>query len=131
MELRHVGTNAPRRVLVVDDNTDAAESLALLLRSFGHEVRTANDGLTALEMAQTFQPEVVLLDLGMPRMDGHEVAHRLRQGPAVPKVLIVAVTGYGEEELEDLGNKDFNACLTKPVDVEALQKLLAGGTKGP
>jgi CheY-like chemotaxis protein/two-component sensor histidine kinase len=116
-----------RRVLVVDDNADTAESLALLLRVKGHEVRTAHDGATALQDAGAFQPEVVLLDLGLPRMDGYEVARRLRAQVGLRKALLVALTGYGQEEdrrrAEEAG---FDAHLTKPADPTALQRLLAG-----
>jgi CheY-like chemotaxis protein len=116
-----------RRVLVVDDNLDAAESLALLLRATRHDVRTTTEGPAALEVARTFRPEIVLLDLGMPVMDGREVARRLRQEPTAVHALIVAVTGYEEEDLTKSGAQDFDAWLTKPVDLEALQNLLARG----
>jgi PAS domain S-box-containing protein len=117
-----------RRVLVVDDNLDAAESLASLLRVGGHEVRTVHDGPTALQMAETFRPEVVLLDIGLPRMDGYEVARRLRQQTAAHKVLLVAVTGYGQEEdrqrAEEAG---FDAHLVKPADPEIMNRLVCTG----
>ena len=88
----------PRSVLVVDDNQDAAESLAMLLRMAGHEVRTAYDGLVGLEAAKEFQPEVILLDIGLPRVSGYEVARELRKQVGLKKALLVAVTGYGQEE---------------------------------
>src|SRR5262249_34854516 len=88
----------PRRVLVVDDHWDGAESTAALLRIQGHEVRTAHDGPEALEAARAFRPQVVLLDIGLPGMDGYEVARRLRQEPESGGVVLVAVTGYGRDE---------------------------------
>jgi PAS domain S-box-containing protein len=116
-----------RRILVVDDNVDVAESLAQYLGVTGHEVRTAYNGPAALEVARTYQPEIVLLDIGMPGMDGYEMARRLRQEPGLENVLLVALTGYGQEE-------DRRRCqeaaidhhLVKPADPEALQTLLAG-----
>ena len=92
------GGGPGRRVLLVDDNVDSVTSLAVLLRLAGHEVALAHEGASALEAAQSFRPEVVLLDIGLPGMSGHEVARRLRErtGPARP--LLVAMTGYGHEE---------------------------------
>jgi two-component system CheB/CheR fusion protein len=114
-----------RRVLVVDDNVDAAESLAMLLRVEGHEVRTAHDGATALDAAQAYRPEVVLLDIGLPKMDGYEVAQRLRRLPDSKSALVVALTGYGQEEdrrrAEEAG---FDVHLVKPVDLAVLYSLL-------
>src|SRR5262249_39841379 len=88
----------PRRVLAVDDNVDAADSLARLLGLQGHEVPTAYDGPTAREAAQVFRPEVVFLDIGLPRMDGYEVARRLREQLGMKETLLVALTGYGKDE---------------------------------
>jgi signal transduction histidine kinase/CheY-like chemotaxis protein len=116
----------PRRVLVVDDNVDAAESLATLLRVDRHEVRTAHDGPTALEEAATFRPEVVLLDIGLPKMDGYEVARRLRGQDGFQKALLVALTGYGQEEdRRRAAAAGFDAYLVKPADPAALHDLLA------
>jgi len=115
-----------RRVLVVDDNGDAAESLALLLHAVGAEVRTAYDGPAGLAQVAEFQPHALLLDLGMPGMDGFEVAHRLRADPAHAGLLIVALTGWGQEEdrrRTQAGGFDHH--LTKPVDVDALLQILA------
>jgi CheY-like chemotaxis protein len=115
-----------RRVLVVDDNLDAAESLAMLLKVEGHETRTAHDGPSALEAAEAFRPEVVFLDIGLPRMDGYEVARRLRAQPSSAGMVLVALTGYGQEEdrrrTEEAG---FDAHLVKPADPEMVQQLLA------
>ncbi len=119
-----------RRVLVVDDNTDAADSLALLLRLSGHDVRTVHDGPTALEVAEAFRPEVVLLDIGLPRMDGYEVARRLRQRDGAKRVLLVAVTGYGQEEdRRRTAEAGFDAHLVKPAEPVAVQRLLAGAAR--
>jgi signal transduction histidine kinase len=117
----------PRRVLVVDDNVDAAESLATLLRVERHEVYTAHDGPTALATAEAFRPEVVLLDIGLPQMDGYEVARRLRARAGFEKALLVALTGYGQEEdRRRAAEAGFDAYLVKPADPLALHELLAG-----
>jgi signal transduction histidine kinase/ActR/RegA family two-component response regulator len=115
-----------RRVLVVDDNVDAAESLAILLHMEGHEVRTTYDGPAALGAAETFRPEIVLLDIGLPKMDGYEVARRLRRAPGLEKVVLVALTGYGQEEDRRSSREaTIDHHLVKPVDPEALWTLLA------
>jgi two-component system CheB/CheR fusion protein len=115
-----------RRVLVVEDNPDAAESLALLLRAAGHEVRVAADGPAALEAAAAFRPQVVLLDIGLPKMDGYEVARRLRRGAGRDGLLLVALSGYGQEEDRRRSRAaGFDAHLVKPADLDALQELLA------
>ena len=118
--------HARRRVLVVDDNEDAAESLAALLRLSGHEVGVAFDGETALAMARELKPEVVLLDVGMPRMDGHEVARRMRAAPWGATMKIVALSGFGDggdraRSLE-AGCSDH---LVKPVSHTDLDRVLA------
>jgi PAS domain S-box-containing protein len=115
-----------RRVLVVDDNVDSAESLAVLLRIEGHEVRTAHDGPAALQEAQAFRPEVVFLDIGLPRMDGYDVAVRLRELAGLREVLLVALTGYGQDEdRRRAAEAGFNAHLVKPANLAALKRLLA------
>ncbi len=116
----------PRRILVVDDNVDAAESLAMMLRLSGHEVRTAHDGPSAIEQAATFFPDVVLLDLGMPGMNGYEAGRRVRELRGLEKVVLVALTGWGQEEdRQRSAAAGFHAHLVKPVDPGALQELLA------
>jgi signal transduction histidine kinase len=115
-----------RRILVVDDNVDAAESLALLLRLQGHDVAVAADGPTALEKARAERPEVIFLDLGMPGMDGYEVARRLRQLPDVGPVRLVALTGWGQEEdRRRTRQAGFDHHVVKPVEPDALHQLLS------
>jgi CheY-like chemotaxis protein len=115
-----------RRVLVVDDNADAADSLAILLRMNGQIVRVVHDGMAALEAAQCEPPDVVFLDLGMPGMNGFEVARRLRQQPATENALLVAVTGWGQaEDRRRTHEAGFDHHLVKPVDAGAVQGVLA------
>jgi CheY-like chemotaxis protein len=113
-------------VLVVDDNVDAAEMLELLLGAAGHDVRTAYDGPTALEAALDYRPNVVLLDIGLPGLDGFEVAKRLRQEPVLQGVMLVAMTGYGQEsDHQHSLDAGFDHHLVKPVDFGKVQNLLA------
>lgn len=125
---RHPAAAAPRRrVLVVDDNRDSADSMTMLLRLRGHEVRTVYDGETALTAAAEFRPEVVLLDIGLPRLDGYEVARRLRAAPGGGAVLLAAMTGYGTDDDKHRARQaGFDRHMTKPVDPDALHRLLAG-----
>jgi two-component system CheB/CheR fusion protein len=117
---------ASRRMLVVDDNVDAADSMALLLRLSGHEVVAAYDGPAALEVAETFEPEIVLIDIGLPVMDGYEVARRMRQHPALKAALLLAITGYGRaQDRREAAVAGFNHHLTKPVSLEELLGVLA------
>ena len=117
--------SAARRVLIVDDSADAAESLAMLLTVEGHEVRTARDGPTALAAADEFQPEVVFLDIGLPGMDGYEVARRLREHAGPKPVFLAAVTGYGQEEDRCRADQaGFDAHLVKPASPGAIKDLL-------
>ncbi|HEX5128223.1 MAG TPA: PAS domain S-box protein [Usitatibacter sp.] len=116
-----------RRVLVVDDNADAAQTLEMLLKSLGHEVQVANDGRQALEAASQFRPDIVLLDIGMPGMSGYEVARRLRslEPPGRP-VRIVAVTGWGQDlDRQQSREAGFDVHLVKPVDIHQLESVLA------
>jgi PAS domain S-box-containing protein len=118
--------NTPRRVLVVDDNVDSAESMAVLLRLYGHEVRLAHDGEAALEEARSFKPDVMFLDLSLPKMDGYEVARRLRLEPSMRGMTLVAMTGYGhEEERQRTREAGFHLHLVKPVDFDMLNELLS------
>jgi signal transduction histidine kinase/ActR/RegA family two-component response regulator len=120
----------PRRVLVADDNRDAAEGLALLLRHAGHDVRVAHDGRTALETATTFHPDAVLLDIGMPTLNGYEVAARLRAEPWARGAVLIAVTGWGQEEDKRLAScAGFDHHLTKPVDPDAIVAILRANAR--
>jgi PAS domain S-box-containing protein len=114
-----------RRVLVVDDNCDAADGLADFLRSLGHSVRTSYDGVTALEEARRNRPEIVVLDIGMPGLDGHEVARRLRGDVGLRSSLIVALSGYGQESDRRLSREaGFDHHLVKPIELGKLEALL-------
>jgi CheY-like chemotaxis protein len=116
---------APRRILVVDDNVDAAHTLCLLLQGLGHDVRAAYDGASALRLSDAWLPQVVLLDIGLPGMDGYEVARRLRQRPAPERLLVIAVSGYGSEaDRRRSREAGFDRHLTKPVALEVLCGLL-------
>src|SRR5262249_18961234 len=115
------------RILVVEDNSEAGKSLAMVLRLWGHEVRVVRDGPAALEAVKQERPDVVLLDIGMPGMDGYEVAKRLRDIAALKKALLIALTGYGTDE--DRGRSreaGFDIHLVKPVSSEELRRVLAG-----
>ena len=117
---------ARRRILVADDNRDAADSLAFMLRIAGHEVRIAYDGQQALELAETFRPQLALLDLGMPRLSGYDAARRLRQTPHGRDMQLIALTGWGQPD--DRGRSlaaGFDHHVVKPVDPSLLQRLLA------
>jgi signal transduction histidine kinase/CheY-like chemotaxis protein len=114
------------RVLVVDDNVDMVTSLAMLLRESGHDVRTAPDGSTALEAALAYRPDVALLDLGLPGLNGFEIAKRMRQQPILQKVVLVAMTGYGKESDRQRSREaGFDHYLVKPTKLEKLQEIFA------
>jgi PAS domain S-box-containing protein len=120
-----VQSDHPLRVLVVDDNVDAAETLRLLLTMSGHDIDTAHSGETALQTANDFRPEVVLLDIGLPGLNGYQVAERIRRTPELKKVVLIAMTGYGQEEdRQRTQQAGFNFHLVKPVDPQQLQELL-------
>jgi CheY-like chemotaxis protein len=110
----------------VDDNRDAAESLALLLQLMGHETRAVYDGLEAVEAAKKFQPDVVLLDIGLPKLDGYEAARRIRAQQRDKRLTLVALTGWGMgEDLRRSDEAGFDAHMVKPVEPDALLRLLA------
>ncbi len=114
-----------RRILLVDDNDDALHTLARLLRRWGHEIHVAGAGLDALNVASKVQPEVILLDIGLPGMDGYEVARRLRQTRGVSESLLIALTGYGQESDRSRSrDAGFDHHLVKPLDPDQLQSLL-------
>jgi len=122
-ECREVGIQ--RRILIVDDNRDAADALAELMRDFGHDVSTAHDGRSALESATTHPPELVLLDISMPEMDGFEVARRLREEVGLRDAILVALSGYGGDRHRRLSREaGFDHHVTKPVDASKLEELL-------
>ena len=115
-----------RKVLVVDDNADAADSLAILLRMAGYEVEIAYDGPESLSQAASFKPDVVLLDIGLPGMDGYEVAAELKKMPELQECVLVAVTGYArEDDRRRARDAGFHFHLTKPINHESLKALLA------
>jgi CheY-like chemotaxis protein len=114
-------------VLIADDNRTATESLQLLLQLAGHEVRTAATGAEALAVAETFRPEVALLDLAMPGMNGLQVARRLRQTPWGRDIVLIALTGWGDEEdLKRTADAGFDHHLTKPIPPDAIEELIRG-----
>jgi two-component system CheB/CheR fusion protein len=116
----------PVRVLVVEDNLDAAESLATLLHLWGHDVRVVHDGLDALDAARAYRPEVVLLDIGLPGLDGYQVAERLHQEPGLDHTLLVAMTGYGQpEDRRRSREAGIHHHFVKPVEPFVLRNLLA------
>ena len=115
------------RVLVVDDNEDSLSSMAEMLILLGNQVRTAQDGLEAVAAAASFKPDVVLLDLGMPRMNGYEAARRIRAQPWGKGMVLVAHTGWGQEDARRRTHEaGFDYHLTKPAAPQALETLLAG-----
>ena len=114
------------RILVVDDNRDSAASMGMLLRIVGNDVRIANDGLEAVNMAEEFRPEVILLDIGLPKLNGYEVARHIRQQPFGQGMVLVATTGWGQDA-DRRRSKDagFDHHLVKPLDPDKLLELLA------
>lgn len=115
------------RILVVDDNKDSADSLGMLLRLKANEIRTAYDGIEAVKLAETFRPQLVLLDIGLPQLNGYDVARRIRQQPWGRDVILVALTGWGQDEDRRRSQEaGFNFHIVKPVELSALEKLLAG-----
>ncbi|HYK25332.1 MAG TPA: response regulator, partial [Steroidobacteraceae bacterium] len=114
-----------RRLLIVDDNLDALDSLAALMEMSGHEVHMATDGESALTVAESCRPEVVLLDLGLPKLDGYEVARRLREAPWGRAAMIIALTGWGQDEDRRRTREcGFDSHMVKPLDLDALIRLL-------
>ena len=115
-----------RRILLVEDSVDSAETMAELLKMWGHDVRTAHSGREALDAARDYRPEVVLLDIGLPDMDGYAVAEKLRE-MGLAGQLLVALTGFSAEQAREKGGKVFDRHLTKPVMPDALTALLGTG----
>lgn len=115
-----------RRILVVDDNEDQAHSLGMLLTVLGHETRMAFDGLTAVEAAIEFRPEFALIDIGIPGIDGLEVARRIRSMPHLQKTVLVAQTGWGlDDDRARSRTAGFDHHLIKPLDLPELQRILS------
>lgn len=115
----------PRRLLVIDDNRDAADSLALLLRSMGHEARACYDGAAGLEEARRMRPDVVFLDLVLPGLDGFEVARQLRADPRLARTLIVGLSGFGaDDDRARALAAGFDHHLVKPLDLDFVKSLL-------
>ena len=123
--------SAKRRILIVDDNRDSAASLSMLLELTGNEIYTAHDGVEAMAKIEKHRPEVVLLDIGLPKLDGHEVCRRVREQPWGKAIVVIALTGWGQEDdrrrSEEAG---FNGHLVKPVDYDKLLELLSTLTNG-
>lgn len=120
------GEAPPLRILVVDDHADTVETLAIWLRLAGHEVSSANNGATALRCAAEFRPHAVLLDIGLPGVDGYEIARELRQGGQTRQAVLIALTGYGRaEDIRQSSAAGFDRHLLKPVDAQELSALLA------
>jgi PAS domain S-box-containing protein len=118
------------RILVVDDNRDAAESLTMVLRLIGHDIQTAHDGVEAVQAAATFRPDVALMDIGMPKMNGYEAARHIREQAWGRRIVLVALTGWGhDEDKRRASEAGFHYHLTKPVEPAALEKLLEGLTQ--
>ncbi len=121
-------TEAFQRVLVVDDNQDAAEMLGMLIEMLGNQVRSANNGADALSIAEDFAPQVVILDLGMPGMDGFETARKIRAAPWGKNLLLVALSGWGQEDdKRQTKAAGFDHHLVKPADLADLQQVLGCG----
>jgi CheY-like chemotaxis protein len=122
------GTSASgrRRILVVDDNHDAANTLAMILKLTGNESKTAHDGLEALEVAEKFRPDLILLDIGMPKLNGYDTARRIRQQPWGKHITLVALTGWGQDDDRRKSQEaGFDVHMVKPIDPKDLEKLLA------
>lgn len=120
------------RVMIVDDNTDAADSLAALLKILGHTPRTANDGQHALQLADDFRPDVAFLDIGLPGLNGYELAETLRRTSRMESMLLIALSGW-EAEADQARSRSagFDAHLTKPADLDTVQRLLSKAEQPP
>jgi CheY-like chemotaxis protein len=120
-------TVVPRRILLIEDNADARESLRLLLEGSGHQVYEAEDGLRGVKKVLNLKPDVVLIDLGLPGLDGYEVATRIREIPICCSIKLIAITGYAHSEYRARALAvGFQGYLTKPLDTRSLEKAIAG-----
>ena len=127
----HASMPVARRILVVDDNLDSAESLVLLLKLMGNEVHAAHDGLEAVAMAETNHPDVILMDIGLPNLNGYEAARLIRERAGDREMVLIALTGWGQEEDRRRSKEaGFHHHLTKPIDLAVLQQLLADTSAG-
>ena len=125
-EVRRAQSLPSRRILIVDDSRDGGESLSVLLRVLGAEVSLVHSGRAALQSVESFRPDVVLLDIGMPGMDGYEVARRIRANNVNRGIMLIALTGWGQEEdRRRSAAAGFNHHLVKPADIEQLRQLLS------
>jgi CheY-like chemotaxis protein len=114
-----------RRILVVDDNVDAADTMIMALELFGYEARAAHDGEGGLRLAAEFAPHVALLDIGLPDLNGYELARRIRTAPWGNGMLLIAATGWGQEsDIQQAHDAGFDRHLTKPIDFARLHELL-------
>lgn len=119
----------PLRVLLVDDNIDTVLSFSMLLKASGHNVRSASDGIEAVKAAYDFRPDVMLLDIGLPGLNGYEVAKRLRQQPIFKDLVLVALTGYGQDADRQISKQaGFDHHLVKPARIEQVQQILANAS---
>jgi CheY-like chemotaxis protein len=128
LQLTNTGLPPKRslRLLVVDDNVDTALSFSMLLKALGHEVRTEHDGPAAVNAALDYKPDVIVLDIGLPGLNGYEIAKRIRQAPSLCNVMLVALTGYGQEADRQLAlQAGFNHHLVKPARLEQIREILA------
>jgi CheY-like chemotaxis protein len=124
-ELNGRPLSASQRILVVDDNVDSAVSLAKMLKAMGHESQVSHDGLAAIQMAERFMPTLVLLDIGLPGMDGYLVAQQLRTKSSLRGVVLAALTGYGDEQDRRRSKEaGFDQHFVKPLDLRALRTLI-------
>ncbi len=126
LSLASTRVDRPLRVLLVDDNADTILSFSMLLTACGHDVRTAHDGRTGLQVALTYQPDVALLDIGLPGLNGHEIARRIRMEPTLKNIVLVAMTGYGQDsDRQSSFDAGFNHHLVKPARFEDVKQILA------
>jgi CheY-like chemotaxis protein/two-component sensor histidine kinase len=124
-ESRSSEPSVSRRILIIDDNEDGAQSLAMLLELHGHQTQMAHDGVQGIELAEEFQPEIVLLDIGLPRLNGYEVGRRIRAQPWGKDMVLIAMTGWGQEDDRNRSREaGFDAHIVKPVDHDQLMKML-------
>jgi CheY-like chemotaxis protein len=119
-------------VLLIEDNDDGREMMTMMLSCYGYEVQSAADGVLGVEAAERFQPDLALVDIGLPGIDGYEVARRLRADPATRDIKLIALTGYGlAEDLRRVMDAGFDRHLVKPVDIEQLMEVIGSCARVP